>query len=475
MAFNVVHSPPYLDLALVGQAIGGGELAKEQEKFWLQKNQVQFQQEQALRDFSERRRQFNVNESMQQQRMAMEQDRYDQQFAAEDARAQAMMANQEANRQNQLLSQQMGYDQQAAMAGLQWEQQGADALDTQVKDFFKGARNMQLDPEGQRVLGEFVGKYRDIQANRGTMRPAQYQEVLGRLMGDMEEAGIDSFEIKQPTPWEEMVRTHTPMSGQIMPTEPGQPLEEGWYNVQTGMRNGEATYEKRFVVDPRKGQFREGPNGAIGQINAETGLWEPVEQEDLQTAQMKAENEMKIATIKAENDARLAREKTMVELESAIRKQALEQWAKLQTAPADYMDAAPYVPPDISGFLAAAEAQIAQMKISMGQGQHPHVEQDTSQGFVAQPSMEQPWYQGGHAMNQGAQSPPQQAQPPVPPQSAPPAQPQTPPAQEALPPPPPGLAYPEVSSPEEAEGTSSFTWNGKRYYMLPDGSWNIAP
>ncbi len=438
MAFNVVHSPPYLDLALVGQAIGGGELAKEQEKFWLQKNQVQFQQEQALRDFSERQRQFNVNESMQQQRMAIEQDRYDQQFAAEDARAQALMYNQEANRQAQLMSQQMGYDQQAAMAGLQWEQAGADALDAQVKDFFKGARNMQLDPEGQRVLGEFVGKYRDIQANRGNMRPAQYQEVLGRLMGDMEEAGIDSFEIKQPTPWENMIETHTPMQGQIMPTEPGQPLQKGLYNVRTGTRNNEATYEIRYIPDPNDPFETDPVSGARG-IRKPDGTWQdvtPPQVKDIEGERMKAEGDRKIK----EQD--LAHELFLKSIEMSMEALTIPE----STDPVSGKKTPAKLPKMADVFANAREIR-AQLEAELGAFSNPG-SPGPAQGFVAQPSMEQSWYQGGHAMNQGQ------------PQGAPAQAPED---------------FPEVSSPEEAVGRETFSYKGIRYRLnATTGKWDVV-
>lgn len=247
MPIVVNHGDPTLQAQMAVQA-GQGQHNKEQERFQLQRDAT-------LRDFQERQRQFNVNTQMAQEQMAMrdlEGRRANEarqiEAAQQSAALEQQFANQQLNREYDLLGRQAGFQQQMAVQQNQWAAQSAQFLDEQIGEQMKGLRKMELDPEGQRIFNELAGKHSVVKGQRGQLMPQQYAQLQQALMDDLQAAGLEQYEIKEPTAEEMFRKSLTRVDG--MPVAaPGQPLFPGTY-MQSGMRNGVPTFEKFTVPDP---------------------------------------------------------------------------------------------------------------------------------------------------------------------------------------------------------------------------------
>lgn len=232
------------DIALQGQMAqqaGQGALALDQQR-------LQLQQDAVNRDFAERQRQFDIRTQMDYEESARREQLAGQQMQNAAYGQQLDFQNQERNRQADLIARQMGYQQQSEMAAAEWAMQSAPETDKQIAEQMKQLRQMQFDPEGQRLFNELAGKQRIMMAQRGTLRPEQYAQLQSQFMEELSAAGLEQYEVKEPTAEEQFRKTLTRTDG-IAVAPPGQPLHPGRYTY-IGMRNGVPTPGVMWVDDP---------------------------------------------------------------------------------------------------------------------------------------------------------------------------------------------------------------------------------
>lgn len=315
MPITVQHGDPTLAGQLALQA-GQGRYNQEQSRFLLQRDAQ-------LRDFEERRRQFDINTAMAQEQMAQQDYRYQQQAAQQDAGLQAQFANQQLNREYDLMGQQAGFDQQMALQGNQWAAQSAGVLDEQIGEQMKAMRQLQLDPEGERLRNQLAGKQRAVFAQRGQLLPQQYAQLQATFMDELQSAGLEQYEVKEPTTEELFRKSLTRMDG-LPVAELGKPLLPGKY-VIAGERNGKPTFDTYTVPDPNltpqqrydAGMVKTGTGselyfddeGKPHEFKPQTGSAGPTEWErdqanaEIDMAREKMENEQYLATLKVAMDA----------------------------------------------------------------------------------------------------------------------------------------------------------------------------
>lgn len=236
MSIVVQHStpPPAGLAAAVGQSLSGSKQAAQDEE------RLRF-----LLGARERRREVDINAALRLRGQDIEQQQYQQNLARQNAAQQSLLANQEANRQAQLYSQQMReeYDmaQQQQEQMFQYAVDSAKSVDEQVQDTVKASQQMKLNPEGQRILNEMMGKLRDIREYQGGTRPGVYSSLLNQWLDKYNSIGIDAYEVQEPSAAEKVYNNLVPLQGQQI--QPGQPLPPGTYRSLKGVRNGVESWE----------------------------------------------------------------------------------------------------------------------------------------------------------------------------------------------------------------------------------------
>lgn len=238
MAINVQHSAP---IALQGQAAMATGTAVGQAQAAPQANEMT----RFLLGMREQRRQFDINTALRINAQDIENRQYNQQLAMQDARQTQYNANAELNRQAQLASQQMReeYDL-AAQQQYQYNQyqaQGARTLDEHIFDAEAGMQQMQLNPEGQRLRNELVGRLRRTRDFTRTLRPDARNSAMEQWYSDYSATNLGAYEVKEPTAQEKVFNGLVPLQGQQM--VPGQPLPPGVYRSLKGTRNGVDSWE----------------------------------------------------------------------------------------------------------------------------------------------------------------------------------------------------------------------------------------
>lgn len=243
MSIVVQHStpPPAGLAAAVGQSLSGSKQAAQDE------DRLRF-----LLGARERRREVDINAALRLRGQDIEQQQYQQNLARQNAAQQSLLANQEANRQAQLYSQQMReeYDmaQQQQEQMFQYAVDSAKSVDEQVQDTVKASQQMKLNPEGQRILNEMMGKLRDIRETQGGTRPGVYSSLLNQWLDKYNSIGIDAYEVQEPSAAEKVYNNLVPLQGQQI--QPGQPLPPGTYRSLKGVRNGVESWETITIPEP---------------------------------------------------------------------------------------------------------------------------------------------------------------------------------------------------------------------------------
>lgn len=227
--------------AAVGQSLSGSKQAAQDEE------RLRF-----LLGARERRREVDINAALRLRGQDIEQQQYQQNLARQNAAQQSLLANQEANRQAQLYSQQMReeYDmaQQQQEQMFQYAVDSAKSVDEQVQDTVKASQQMKLNPEGQRILNEMMGKLRDIREYQGGTRPGVYSSLLNQWLDKYNSIGIDAYEVQEPSAAEKVYNNLVPLQGQQI--QPGQPLPPGTYRSLKGVRNGVESWETITIPEP---------------------------------------------------------------------------------------------------------------------------------------------------------------------------------------------------------------------------------
>ena len=252
MAINVRHDQGPASLAGIATAVGQGQAATRNAA--LDEERSRF-----LLGLRENQRQFDVNTALRVRAEDMSQRRYNADLAMQDGRQQAIAANAAMNRQAQLAKQQMQeeydlYSQQQEQQ-FEWAAQAAKPLDEQVTDTLKSVQQMKLNPEGQRIRNEKMGRLREVQGLRGQVRPDVYNQLLAQAMDDFEQASLDAYVEQEPSAAEKVYNGLVPLQGQTI--VPGQPLPPGKYRSLKGTRNGVDTWETIDIPEPPGSSFAE--------------------------------------------------------------------------------------------------------------------------------------------------------------------------------------------------------------------------
>lgn len=239
MPIEVRHDGPITDAALLQAQAAAVQQAQQQRLRDIELDQFN-------RQLAERARQFDTGVGMRLRGQDLDQQARRENMAWQDARdfnrAQQQFALQDQQQQAALfgdvLNQQQALEMQDHQAQLQWGMQSGVSLDQEASETLKAAKQMQLAPEGQVVLGQLAGKLRKINQGRSHLRPDAYAYAVGKWMEDFEAAGLDAYEVKEPTPEEQLFSGFVAADGQQV--APGQPLPQGLYI--NGFRNGKPSW-----------------------------------------------------------------------------------------------------------------------------------------------------------------------------------------------------------------------------------------
>lgn len=250
MGIEIRHDSP----APAGLAVGLGQSISAAKQGTQDEERARF-----LLGMRERRREVDVNAALRLRGQDIEQQQYQQNLARQNAAQQSLLANQEANRQAQLYSQQMReeYDsaQQQQEQMFQYAAESAKTVDQQVTDTVKASQQMKLNPEGQRILNEMMGKLREVRDYQDTTRPGVYSSLMNQWLDKYNSLGLDAYEVKEPTAAEKVYNNLVPLQGQTV--EPGQPLPPGTYRSLKGVRNGVESWETITIPEPVSPTFAE--------------------------------------------------------------------------------------------------------------------------------------------------------------------------------------------------------------------------
>lgn len=212
-----------------------------------------------LLGYRQREKEVDVNAALRVRGQDIEQQQYQQNLARQNAAQQSLLANQEANRQAQLYSQQMReeYDmaQQQQEQMFQYAVDSVKTVDQQVTDTVKASQQMKLNPEGQRILNEMMGKLREVREHQDTTRPGVYSSLMNQWLDKYNSLGLDAYEVKEPSATEKVYNNLVPLQGQRI--EPGQPLPPGTYRSLKGVRNGVESWETITISEPPAATFAE--------------------------------------------------------------------------------------------------------------------------------------------------------------------------------------------------------------------------
>jgi hypothetical protein len=259
MGIVVKHDEPSAALGGIIPAVGQARSADKQSAADEARARWVLGYKQNQQQFGENQRQFDVNAALRLRGQDIEQRQYQQNLARQDATQQNILANQEANRNAQLYATQMReeYDmaQQQQEQMFQYAADSMKTVDQQVMETVKASQQMKLNPEGQRILNEKMGKLREIQQYKGTVRPGAYASLLDQWHTDYQTSGLDAYEIQEPSAAEKVYNNLVPLQGQQI--EPGQPLPPGTYRSLKGVRNGVESWETITIPEPVSPTFAE--------------------------------------------------------------------------------------------------------------------------------------------------------------------------------------------------------------------------
>ena len=252
MSIVVQHSAPNGQLGALATAVGQGRSADRQASQDEERGRW-------LLGLRENQRQFDINTALRVQAQDLDYRQYNQSLARQDATQQAVIANQEANRQAQIASQQMreeyGLAQQQQEQMFQYAMQSTKTVDEQVYDAVESAQQMKLNPEGQRLLNESMGRLREIQQYKATARPMAYASLLDQWLTDFQSTRLSAYNVHEPSAQEEAYSNLVPMGGQEV--VPGQPLQPGDYLFPVSVRNGVKSWKQITVPNSQQSPFAE--------------------------------------------------------------------------------------------------------------------------------------------------------------------------------------------------------------------------
>lgn len=240
----------------------------------------------------QREREFNVNTAMRLRGQDIEQRQWQTNLAMQDARqqqlAQANVFNKQVELEKAAMREQGDAFAQQQQQAFEWQQKAAMGIDEQVGERIKSMQQLNLNPEGQRIRNEKLGKLRQIQANAGSVRPAVHQQFLGQWLGDLDGANINAYENKEPTAHEKVYNNLVPLQGQQI--VPGQPLPPGTYRSLKGTRNGVDSWET--ITIPKEDAATVAERFQRDSFTAPDGrvfLWNPDKQDWTSVAPVKPE------------------------------------------------------------------------------------------------------------------------------------------------------------------------------------------
>jgi hypothetical protein len=300
MPIEVRHDGPITDAALLQAQAAAVQQAQQQRLRDIELDQFN-------RQLAERARQFDTGVGMRLRGQDLDQQARRENMAWQDARdfnrAQQQFALQDQQQQAALfgdvLNQQQALEMQDHQAQLQWGMKSGVSLDQEASETLKAAKQMQLAPEGQVVLGQLAGKLRKINQGRSHLRPDAYAYAVGKWMEDFEAAGLDAYEVKEPTPEETVQRQILTMQGTPVPLDGS---FTGWGLLRQPARNGgESTYKPYFFTDPENPVVTR--DGVRGTIKSGSGDFVPFKETTPAADPVKVREEQKAAKKKAYDDA----------------------------------------------------------------------------------------------------------------------------------------------------------------------------
>lgn len=256
--------------ALQGAAASGaGTLALETQKLSLQNLNVQ----QQLR---QRQVEFNVGTAFRAREQQDQEQQLSQQYALHQQSIAAEQATHNATLQAGLLERAMtnqgDLQQLTQQQQFEYQKQGQNNLETQMADQMADLRKSRLDPEGQRLFGEYSSKLAELRSERSSLPPDVFNDIFGQLLSDFQGADLTSHVQKPPTAYDDL----TPMEGQQIVE--GQPLPPGSYMRTTGERNGVTTREP-YIVFPPDGPPIVPVQGGGRKMQKQDGSWEYIKPE----------------------------------------------------------------------------------------------------------------------------------------------------------------------------------------------------
>lgn len=281
MPIVVDHSSGLPLAAQFGASIGQASAIGQQQEADDQRTRFLLGMVQNQNQLQEQQRQFNVSTSLHAAEDAAQQYRYGQQLVQQQYAQQAQLASQEMARQEDY-ARRMMHEQALGARQLQQQQfqnayRGALSQEQQLNQAVKDAQKMKLTPEGQRVLGDWIGKVRKLQAARDSINPAPYQQLMGKAMSEYADLGLQDYQQQQPTPDQMAYQSLWGAEGQKI--VPGQPLAPGKYWRLKGMRNGVPTWEDFDVKDQTKtfadraeGSWAPAPDGGVFYDDGKGGI-----------------------------------------------------------------------------------------------------------------------------------------------------------------------------------------------------------
>lgn len=141
-------------------------------------------------------------------------------FRARDAEARNDLTSNEQRNRAEYNESQVGLQERSA----NWKETGP--MDERATSLLKEARGMNLTDEGKRELARLSSSYNKIQSKRSSLRPKQYNELMGQWMDKFEQSRLHNLKEKESPSISQMIE-----SGAI------HPMGNGTY--WTFDRNGE--------------------------------------------------------------------------------------------------------------------------------------------------------------------------------------------------------------------------------------------
>jgi hypothetical protein len=175
-----------------------------------------------------------------------------------DAAAAADAEKSRIQRQQALEDDDRNFQQSQALiqqrAGVDWEQSGAQSLENDVKETRKAIVQFKLNEQGKPLAAKLLGKLDAIKKNRNLMSPSEYSRNLAQWQAEANDAGLEDYVIKEPTPSEDFASAAVnPFTGQPLNMED---IQSGKAPPKIALRrydsNGRPYFQIEDLTDPNK-------------------------------------------------------------------------------------------------------------------------------------------------------------------------------------------------------------------------------